>query len=523
MYNELILYKILVIIAGSLSLSLFIFSFFKLKGAPGARSYKYATLFSSLFSFFYVFELTSSSLKTIKLWVSMEYLVMPFIPAFIFLMCSEYVGQKISSRNYYILFSFPCFTIFMQATNDLHHLYYSSVALRSDVPFPIIKLEYGPFFYIHALYMFFCLAISILTMVQQLKNASLMFRIQILTMTAGLIFPIIANYFYLNDLGPYGIDLGPVSMSLSFIFHSISLLSFKMFNVIPIFRDTVFERMKEGVIVINQNSVILDYNYAILPIIPTLNSYVIGKSLNEVLLDNQKLKEIIEKGADCDYEWQQGNDKVYHQVQFSLVLDKRLRIIGKIVSFVNITEKIEMQEKLKQIASIDGLTQVYNRTYFLKRSEELITSLCKNEINVSLIMFDIDFFKKINDEYGHESGDIVLCHVVKLAQATIRKEDIIGRYGGEEFIILLPHTSLEEAYNLANVIRIKVSESFTAVHEMNIRTTLSLGVSHLAFNSGNDAGIAIQSLMREADQALYNAKRSGRNNAQMVLKEFIQQ
>ncbi|UPO90926.1 histidine kinase N-terminal 7TM domain-containing protein [Niallia sp. Man26] len=521
MYNELIFYILLVIVAGSLSLFLYIFSYFKLKGAPGARFYQYATLFSSIFSFFYVFELSSTSLKTIKLWVTIEYLVMPFIPAFLFLMCLEYVGQKLKQWNYYILFLIPCFTIFMQATNDLHHLYYSSVALRSDVPFPILKLEYGPLFYVHAFYMFFCLTVSIITLLQQLKNASFMFRIQIVTMSAGLIFPIIANYFYLNNLSPYGIDLGPVSMSLSFIFHSIALLTFKMFNVMPIFRDTVFERMKEGVIVLNQNGVILDYNDAILPIIPSLNASVIGKPLSSLLIGNQKLMKIIDKGVDCDYEWNQGNRNIYHQVHFSLVEDNRLGKIGKIVSFVNITEKIEMQKMLKQLASIDGLTQVYNRTYFLKKAEEML-SASTIQANVSLIMFDIDFFKKINDQYGHEAGDIVLSHVAKVAKKTIRDEDIIGRYGGEEFIILLPETSLNEAYRLANVIRLKVSESFATVHEINIYTTLSLGVSHTAFIT-NDAAETIQTLMREADAALYTAKRSGRNNAQMFLPEFIKQ
>ena len=521
MINELLMFKLIVALAGILSLFLCFFAHFKLKGAPGVRPYKAATLLSSLFAFFYVFELSSTSLRDIKLWIMMEYLVMPFIPALLFIMCSEYVGQKLKIWVYYFLFSIPCFTIFMHATNNLHHLYYSSVGLRSDAPFPIARLEYGPFFYIHALYLFLCLAVSVLTLARQLKSASFIFRIQILAMIAGLIFPILANYFYLNGLSPYGIDLGPVSMSLSYIFHCIALLSFKMFNVTPIFRDTVFDRMKEGVIVLNQNGIILDYNQAMLPIIPSLHTAVIGKPMIEILSDNSSLQTIIDTEENCDYKWIYNNKTIYHQVQFSEVLNKNSLKVGQIVTFVNITEKIKLQEQLKQLASIDGLTQVYNRTYFLKLSNELLHTKTPERISLSLIMFDIDHFKRVNDDYGHETGDIVLSHIATIAKKCIQESDIIGRYGGEEFVILLPNTTREEAYILANIIRVKALESPSYTNNTIIQTTLSLGVSHtLVTQPSIDT---IKNLMREADQALYTAKKNGRNNVQIYLEDDAKQ
>ncbi|WP_306010460.1 histidine kinase N-terminal 7TM domain-containing protein [Bacillus sp. MMSF_3328] len=518
MTNELILYKSLVALSGVLSLCLCLFAFYKLKGAPGVKPYIIATILSSLFSFFYVFELSSSTLKGIKLWLSMEYLVMPFIPAFIFLMCAEYAGQKLKPWVIYILFLFPSATIFMHATNGLHHLYYKAVELRNDAPFPIADLEYGPFFYVHAFYMFICLTVSVLTLLLRLKGASLLFRIQLMAMAAGLVFPILANYFYLNDLSPYGIDLGPVSMSLSYLFHWVALMSFKMFDVTPILRDTVFDRMKEGVIVLNRKGAILDYNSAMVPIMPFLKPSVIGKPFKEAFSGFRILEEIIENGMDCDYEWIRDGKKIHHQVQMSDVEDKNGHQIGRIISFVNITEKILIQEQLKELASIDGLTQVYNRTYFMKQSLESLGGISPNGGDVSLIMFDIDHFKKINDEYGHETGDLVLSHVARVAKESIRAADVIGRYGGEEFIILLPDTSFDEACDLAEAIRLNVSEQYTKLGQVYVHATLSLGVSHL-FLFPQVLDDPIQFLMREADQALYAAKRNGRNNVQRFVRE----
>jgi diguanylate cyclase (GGDEF)-like protein len=519
MTNELILYKSLVAFSGVLSLCLCLFAFLKLKGAPGVKPYIIATILSSLFSFFYVFELSSSTLKGIKLWLSMEYLVMPYIPAFIFIMCAEYAGHKLKPWAHYILFLIPSITIFMHATNGLHQLYYTAVEMKDDAPFPIADLEYGPFFYVHAFYMFICLTVSVLTLLLQLKGASLLFRIQLLAMAAGLIFPILANYFYLNDLSPYGIDLGPVSMSLSYLFHWAALMSFKMFDVTPILRDTVFDRMKEGVIVLNTKDIILDYNSAMRQIMPFLKPSVIGKPFTEAFAGSGILGKIIENGMDCDYAWMQGDKKIHHQVQMSDVEDKNGNKIGRIISFVNITEKILIQEQLKELASIDGLTQVYNRTYFMKQSLESLGGISPNGEDVSLIMFDIDHFKKINDDYGHETGDFVLSQIAAIAKDSIRESDVIGRYGGEEFIILLPETSFDEACDLAEAIRLNVSGQHTEAGQVNVHATLSLGVSHM-FLFPQVLDDPIQFLMREADQALYAAKRNGRNNVQRFVREI---
>ncbi|MFJ5769386.1 histidine kinase N-terminal 7TM domain-containing protein [Psychrobacillus sp. NPDC093180] len=504
------MYILIVILAGTISLFLCLYAHLKLKEAPGARPYFFVTLLSTIFTFSYAFELASTSLEQVQFWLRMEYLALPFIPVFVLIMCFEYVGQKLKQWIYYVLFMIPIMTIFMLNTNKLHHLYYTSMQLSNDGPSPILELEYGPWFYIHSIFVFSCLMIAIIVLLRQLKKSQFRFRMQVLLMVTGLMIPILASCLYLNDLTPYGIDLGPVSMSITFIFHGVALLSFQMFHVSPIVRDKVFESMKEGVIVLNQNGAIVDYNKAILNVIPSLNFRAIGKMLTDMLGKESTLAEIIDEGKECDYKVCIADKITYFHISFSPIQNKRNMQLGKIITFADVTERVYLQEKLKQLASMDGLTQVLNRTFFMKKAEMIIDDLAITGGDVSVIMFDIDHFKKVNDTFGHEAGDVVLTQVTSIAKQHLRAKDVIGRYGGEEFILCMPHASLEEAYEVADLIREKVCAKRTSFNGKDICITSSFGISNAFIELGNNS-LSLQGLIRQADHALYEAKENGRN------------
>lgn len=514
------MYILIVILAGTISFFLCLYAQLKLKDAPGAHAFFLVTLLSTIFTFSYAFELASTTLEQVQFWLRMEYLALPFIPVFVLIMCFEYVGQKLKQWIYYVLFIVPIMTIFMLNTNNLHHLYYISMKLRNDGPSSILELEYGPWFYVHSIFVFLCLMTAIIMLLMQLKKSQFRFRMQALLMAIGLIIPILASYLYLNGLSPYGMDLGPVSMSITFIFHGVALLSFQMFNVAPIARDKVFESMKEGVVVINQNGALVDYNKAIIKFIPMLNSHDIGKMLTEILGKESQLAEIIYNGRECDYKICVDDKVTYFHISFSSIQNKKNMHLGKIIIFADVTERVNMQEKLKQLASIDGLTQVLNRTFFMKRAEMVMNDLAMAGGNVSVIMFDIDHFKKVNDTFGHEAGDIVLAHVTSIAKGIIRATDVIGRYGGEEFILCMPNTTIHEAYEVANLLRENILAKHTTINGKEICITSSFGLSY-AFIEEDDNSLFLQVLIRQADQALYEAKENGRNSVHMYRqKEF---
>jgi len=510
------MYLVFVVLAGLLSAALCVYAFVKLKDAPGARYYMLTTSLSAFFTFSYAFELISVDLEHMIFWLRLEYLAIPFIPVCILLMCIDYAGQKIKPWMFYLLFVLPIITIFMHLTNSSHHLYYKSVTINQDAPFPILQLEGGPWFFVHSAFLFVCIMLSVITLLAQLKNSTFHFKMQIFTMVAGLLIPIVANYFYINMLNPHGVDLGPVSMSLSFILHGIALVSFQMFNVAPIARDTIFGSLNEGIIVLNQKKIIVDFNEAVRKIIPILSSDAIGTSISTALSGNKKLLEIILNSQESDYELEVNNQVVYYHIRFSSVKNKTGKQIGQIITFVDITERVILQEKLKQLASLDSLTQLYNRTFFNEKVEEVLETLAVEGGSMAMVMFDIDFFKKVNDTWGHEAGDAILTHVANVAKGNLRYYDIIGRFGGEEFIICLPDTSVTTAYQIAEKIRTMVETSSILINGEEVSVTSSFGVTHCQRLTANHREV-IRNLTNEADQALYASKRRGRNCVHMYL------
>lgn len=509
--NELWKYIILVLVAGFLSLFLSIYTHIKAKESPGARYFVIMTFLSSIFAFSYALELTAPTFKSSLFWLKIEYIPMPFIPAFILLMCIDYVGYKGKYWFKLILLIIPLITIFMVATNERHHLYHKSITLREDIPFPILQIESGPFFYLHAIYLFLCIMFGVILLLLHMKKVVPGFRKPIIMMILGLTIPIAANYFYINGLSPYGIDLGPISMSIGFVFCGASLIHFQIFNVIPIARDSVFEQIKDGVIVLNPYQVVVDFNKAMEQIFTGFSAQSVGKSIDDLLKENQTLISIFTKEQDSDVQITNAGQINHYHIQFSPII-KNSNTVGKIVTFTNITERVDLQNRLTHLASMDGLTNVYNRTFFFSHASETISSMNKKD-EFCILMFDIDHFKHINDSYGHEAGDTVLIEIVKVVKSSLRSTDVIGRYGGEEFILFLPHTNLEDARKLANHVRLNIAESNIQIENEFITVTSSFGLAHS--NVHENTKYILKKLTKEADQALYYAKNAGRNNVQL--------
>ena len=167
------------------------------------------------------------------------------------------------------------------------------------------------------------------------------------------------------------------------------------------------------------------------------------------------------------------------------------------------------QEKLERLANLDSLTGLYNRRVILHRLDERIKYVRRYGEELSLIMLDIDHFKKVNDQYGHLIGDGVLEGIAVLVQQNIRDTDVVGRYGGEEFIIILLKTGLPSAVDVAERIRKAIEAAEMKDSEGNVfSVTVSEGVS--SYKPAEDE----RSLISRADDALYRAKENGRNRVE---------
>jgi diguanylate cyclase (GGDEF)-like protein len=180
------------------------------------------------------------------------------------------------------------------------------------------------------------------------------------------------------------------------------------------------------------------------------------------------------------------------------------RCIFKFLSGNNIENAYH--EEIYRLTTIDGLTQVYNKRYFIETLEREIGRAHRYRRELSLIMFDIDHFKKINDTYGHLAGDHVLKQLASVIKARIRREDIMSRYGGEEFAIILPEIDNYNAVQFAEKIRGIVEKAVFRFEDTDIPVTISIGCASMTTELQEP-----HEFVRVADGHLYTAKSQGRN------------
>ncbi len=174
------------------------------------------------------------------------------------------------------------------------------------------------------------------------------------------------------------------------------------------------------------------------------------------------------------------------------------------------SEVAELRKRLMELADqvrTDSLTGIANHRYFIQALEQEIERTQRSGQPTSLIMLDIDFFKKVNDRWGHETGNQALIHISRLLQQTVRKLDIPCRYGGEEFAVILPDTDLSSCIQVAERIRQVIEESPLIVAEKPLKMTASLGIATYTTNHQTTT----EDLVKQADRYLYQAKETGRN------------
>ncbi|MBN1500153.1 MAG: diguanylate cyclase [Spirochaetes bacterium] len=183
------------------------------------------------------------------------------------------------------------------------------------------------------------------------------------------------------------------------------------------------------------------------------------------------------------------------------------RLKTNVRSYLLVKQLERQSEELKKMSVTDGLTQVYNHKFILERLDQEIHKTRRHAHKLSIIMFDIDHFKSVNDTYGHQFGDVILRKVAEILMNSVRDIDIVGRYGGEEFLVILPESSSEEAMVVAERIRLRVLK----VKSNKTEFSLSISGGLVEFDNHTSA-----TFVKDADMLLYKAKQNGRNRIEIM-------
>jgi diguanylate cyclase (GGDEF)-like protein len=288
------------------------------------------------------------------------------------------------------------------------------------------------------------------------------------------------------------------------------LVRFKLLDIVPVAKESVFSSMRDGAVILDALDRIVDFNPAALTVLPGLNPRLIGLDVSEFLLDRPEILEMLcpEGRPEADFQIGEGGSRLCYRASLSPIHNRRRDPMGRILLFRDTTEQVRLTEELKALAKIDDLTGTLNRRAFVEEGKKEILRAKRYAYPLSLMIIDLDHFKRVNDTWGHEVGDNVLKAACRSIRAVLRETDHFGRHGGEEFAVLLHKTPPDSACLVAERLRLAIFGNPVRLEGGDVvAITASVGVSGLD-RVGNET---LDDLIRAADRAMYKAKEDGRN------------
>jgi len=342
-----------------------------------------------------------------------------------------------------------------------------------------------------------------------LFRAAPAFRKQAEIFLAGSLVPWIGTLLYAFGLTPYNLDMSPLGLSMSGVIASLGFLKFRLLDIVPLARDVIFEGMSDGVLILDTHDRIVDFNPGLQAMLPNFRKAYVGTSVFEVLASYPVLLKLIKENSSEAVELQTNlaGETNYYLGNLVALHDRRKKKVGKTLTLHDYTQVKQLLEQLEELSIRDSLTGVYNRRYFHKVTDDEFYRLQRYGGTLSLIVLDIDHFKRINDTYGHLAGDAALRLLAEICSKILRKSDTMVRFGGDEFIILLPQTNSTAAVNLAQRLRKAVEQQCIEYENQSLFMTASFGVA----SADSPDIVSLDELIRCADNAVYEAKETGHN------------
>jgi diguanylate cyclase (GGDEF)-like protein/PAS domain S-box-containing protein len=461
-------------------------------------------------------------------WGKISYIGIVSSSTFLLLFTIEYsqLTNLFPSSRYPLLWIIPIVSLILAFTNDMHGLIWSGFTPIADEPYRLIYHR-GPFFWVMLTYMYTELAASLVIIIRDLIVFREQYWRQALWILGASIFPIIANVLYVVGYTP-GLDLTPVGFSLTGAMISWSLFRLQLIDLTPISQSVLIENLADGMVVLDNHFRIVDMNPTARRILHINSDEIIGKPSSTILANWQELVSLCNQPLNKQVETQMVVDQdIYFHVLVSPMLDNRNHPAGNLVILHDISqqksaefalqkanERLQsqlaeiqrLQDNLRQQAIRDSLTGLFNRRYLEETLERELSRAVRKKYPLSLLMLDIDHFKMVNDTYGHAAGDAVLQSLGNHLLSYSRKLDIACRFGGEEFVLVLAESDAASALKRAEEWRAAI-EKMNVIHAANtIHITVSIGIAVFPQHAEN-----MKDLLYAADQALYTAKKTGRN------------
>jgi diguanylate cyclase (GGDEF)-like protein len=394
----------------------------------------------------------------------------------------------------------------------------------------MLELARGPWYSVNLVYSYAVILAALALICNAARRLGPVIRNQYLLILGGSVISWAASILSEFDIAVWeGLDLTPLSFGLSGILLAFAVIRERFMDLVPVARSHLIETMQDGVLVLDWQNRVVDINPAMEKFLLGGPSAFIGKHAEEIFGNwMEKVKPLLD-GIESQTEILAPNDPARHlDLRATPLFDQDRRLNGRLIVFREITGQKEVERKLRiantrmqsQLLEIgllqsrlreqairDPLTNLFNRRYLEETLDRELARAARESYPVCLIMIDIDHFKQVNDTHGHEAGDLVLKAIANALASQSRRGDFACRFGGEEFIVVMPNLSLEVARARAEDLR-QTLNSLRVFHEQTEMTvTFSMGIAvHPADGATRDA------VLRAADLAMYAAKEAGRNH-----------
>jgi diguanylate cyclase (GGDEF)-like protein len=394
----------------------------------------------------------------------------------------------------------PVVTLILVFTYPFNGIYFGASSFTAD-PAPLLLFEGSVFRTVYFIYSYsLMLAAFVICIVYRAKRDQL-FKKHSMYILIAMAIPLFGNLLT-AFLRLFPIDLTSAFASIMGTILAYTLVFTGLFQIAPLAREEIVENMQDGFILISPGGGFLDANRAAKRLFPALEYATTGlpvAAMETILWDSSgRLLQEFSVGS--------GSGQKHYRVSANDVLYEG-RTICTCVTIYDNTSVRKLMDEIMQMAEHDSLTNLLNRRAFCRDAEKKCNEILRYGGQAFLLMLDIDFFKKVNDTYGHLAGDEVLRSVSRTLLQRFRKTDMVGRYGGEEFCVFLFTLTGEKAAEIAEECRRQIENLPIVFEDKTIRVTVSIGVAEFPFSPEQ----TLTELIARADAALYRAKSGGRN------------
>ena len=511
---------------------------------PGIQSMILMLVGLIFWSFSYAM-ITLSPTYTAKLfWLRVENIGIQIVPVlwFFFAMKYTYMDQWLSGKSVILVFwVIPIVSLLCILSNEWFHLYYISTRIATDAGGPLI-ISRGPMYWVSLTQSYSMYLAGLVALFNRFVRSRAIYRRQTPYLIGALVIPFTVNLIYqiapgIIPLFPAPVDLTPLSFTLTAGLLAAGIFGLRLLDIAPIARDNVMEYIPEMVFVLDEKERIIDANAVAQKWLGKSFDEIIGREPLEVF---QKWPQLLQRFFFLEYTREEielpGDPPRTLETIITPIYNRSNEMEGRVILAYDITDRKNLEEELKttnqalqvqldenerlrvqlqEQAIRDPLTGAFNRRYLAEALDNETARATRENIPFSLIVLDVDHFKKVNDTYGHNCGDLVLQSLANFLTQNIRRSDILCRFGGEEFIILMPDASLESAYERAELFRRQFADMVTECGGKQVRSTFSAGVASFPIHANSG-----ETLLGLADQALYRSKEDGRNRVTSYSSEM---